>query len=80
MLNVSKSTPQSGFPTALYRTGRIYSFKVKLAPEGIRYYPFSRNWKRIRPHLANPEFRAVLERDFNIGTMGQDIRAWTISV
>ncbi len=38
---------------------------------GIRYYPFTRNWHRIRPHLTNPEFRAVLERDFNKFTFGR---------
>jgi len=33
-------------------------------PKHIQYYPFTRNWRRIRPHLDNPEFRNVLERDF----------------
>ena len=40
-------------------------------PKGIRYYPFTRNWHRVRPHLTNPEFRAVLERDFNKFTFGR---------
>lgn len=39
-------------------------------PEGIRYYPFTRKWHRIRPHLTNPAFREILERDFNKYTYG----------
>jgi hypothetical protein len=40
-------------------------------PDGIRYYPFSRNWRRIMPHLSNSDFRAVLERDFHKYTFGR---------
>ncbi len=45
--------------------------RVSPAPEGIRHYPFTRNWHKVRPHLTNPEFRAVLERDFNKYTFGR---------
>ena len=47
---------------------------MRKPPKQIRYYPFVRKWQRIRPHLTNPEFRAILERDFNkftFGTWGQ---------
>jgi hypothetical protein len=40
-------------------------------PKELRYYPFTRNWRRIRPHLMNLEFRTVLERDFNKFTFGR---------
>ena len=43
---------------------------MRKPPEGLHYYPFSRKWHRIRPHLTNPEFRSVLERDFNKFTFG----------
>jgi hypothetical protein len=39
-------------------------------PKGIEYYPFTPKWHRLRPHLTNPDFRAVLERDFNKFTYG----------
>ena len=44
---------------------------TKEPPKGIEYYPFTNKWHRIRPHLTNPEFRAILERDFNKYTTGR---------
>ena len=44
---------------------------TKEPPKGIEYYPFTNKWHRIRPHLTNPEFRAILERDFNKYTKGR---------
>ena len=43
----------------------------KKAPEGLQYYPFTRKWRTVRPHLTDPDFRAVLERDFNKFTFGK---------
>lgn len=43
----------------------------KKAPEGIQYYPFTRKWRKVCPHLTDPVFRAVLERDFNKFTFGK---------
>ena len=43
---------------------------TKEPPKGIKYYPFTNKWHRIRPHLKNSEFRDILDRDFNMYTMG----------
>ena len=40
-------------------------------PEGIRYYPFTRNWHRIRPHIWDRDCRAGCERDFHKITFGR---------
>ena len=38
----------------------------------MRYYAVIKNWSRkIKPHLSDPEVRAVLVRDFNLFTLGR---------
>lgn len=37
----------------------------------MRYYDIQRNWRRIRPHLANPKVAEALVRDFNKFTFGR---------
>ena len=37
----------------------------------MQYYDLKRNWRRVRPHLADPEVAGVLVRDFNKYTFGR---------
>lgn len=37
----------------------------------MKYYPFQKNWKKIKPHLQNKVVKEVLVRDMNRFTFGQ---------
>ena len=37
----------------------------------MRFYPVQQRWRRIKPHIQNPEVQRVLVRDFNRFTYGR---------
>lgn len=37
----------------------------------MRYYPFTKNWRKVRPHLSNKKVQDVLVRDMNRFTFGR---------
>jgi hypothetical protein len=41
------------------------------APKGIKYYDLVKNWKKVKPHLGDPELKKVLARDMNKFTYGR---------
>jgi hypothetical protein len=43
----------------------------------MKYYDLKRNWRRVRPHLADKELNDILVRDFNKYTFGRWGREFT---
>jgi hypothetical protein len=41
------------------------------APKGIEYYDLVKNWKKVKPHLRDPELNKILVRDMNKFTYGR---------
>jgi hypothetical protein len=41
------------------------------ATKGIEYYDLVKNWRKIKPHLGDPELNDILVRDFNKLTEGR---------
>ena len=43
----------------------------KLSDRRFKYYDLKKNWRRVRPHLADKELNDILVRDFNKYTFGR---------
>jgi hypothetical protein len=41
------------------------------APHGIHYYDLRKKWRKVKPHLGDPELNNVLVRDMNKFTQGR---------
>jgi len=46
-------------------------FGPKKRTKAIRYYPITKMWSKIRPHLHSPFVQEILVRDFNKFTYGR---------
>jgi hypothetical protein len=43
----------------------------------MKYYDLKKNWRRVRPHLADKKLNNILVRDFNKYTFGRWERKFT---
>jgi hypothetical protein len=45
--------------------------------KNMKYYDLKKNWRRVKPHLADKKLNDILVRDFNKFTQGRSGKTFT---